>query len=163
MDAVKGIDRILLFRILSKQGTASASKLAFQTEHEVSKSRDVDSTPTKDGVRQSLGELETEISVTSILAKGDEFAGEMEEAFDNGDIVEIWDIDRSAKGTEDKYKATYYQAYMTSFSQSPNSEDDVEMSMDFSINGKGQKGEATLTAEQADVVQYAFHDTTPKV
>lgn len=163
MEAVQGIDRILLFRILKNQEKATASKLAFQTEHEVSKSRDVDTTATKDGNIQSLGELETEISVTSILAKGDEFADEMEDAFDNGEVIEIWDIDRTAKGTGDKYKATYYQAYMTDFSQSPNAEDDVEMSMDFSINGKGQKGEATLTEEQADVVQYVFQDTTKKV
>ena len=160
VETVKGIDRILLFRPLSKQETDAASKLAFQTEHEISKSRDVDSVATKDGYRQSLGDLETEISVTSILAKDDPFADEMEEAFDEGEIIEIWDIDRSAEGTEGKFKATYYQAYATDFSQSPNAEDDVEMSIDFSVNGKGQKGEATLTEEQADVVQYAFADTT---
>lgn len=163
METAKGIDRILLFRPISKQGTDSASKLAFQTEHEVSKSRDVDSYATKDGYRQSLGELETEISVTSILAQGDTFADEMEQAFDDGEIIEIWDIDRADEGVEGKFKATYYQAYATDFSQSPNAEDDIEMSIDFSVNGKGQKGEATLTEEQADVVQYAFQDTTAAV
>lgn len=160
MEAVKGINRILLFRPLNKAGTEAASKLAFQTEHDVSKSRDVDSVSTKDGKIQSLGDLETEISVTSVLAKGDTFAEEMEKAFDDGEIIEIWDIDRTGEGSDGKYPATYYQAYATTFNQTPNAEDDVEMSIDFAVNGKGQKGEATLTAEQESVVQYAFTDTT---
>lgn len=161
VETLKGIDRILLFRVLAEEGSAvSASKLAFQTEHEISKTRDVNGTATKDGMRQSLGELETEISVTSILAKGDAFATEIEQAFDDGKVIEIWDIDRSGEGALGKYPATYYQAYMTDFSQNPNAEDDVELSMDFSVNGKGVKGEATLTGAQAEVVQYAFKDTT---
>lgn len=160
METVKGINRILLFRPLNKAGTEAASKLAFQTEHDVSKSRDVDSVSTKDGKIQSLGDLETEISVTSVLAKGDTFAEEMEKAFDDGEIIEIWDIDRTGEGSDGKYPATYYQAYATTFNQTPNAEDDVEMSIDFAVNGKGQKGEATLTAEQESVVQYAFTDTT---
>lgn len=160
MEAVKGVNRILLFRPLNKAGTEAASKLAFQTEHDVSKSRDVDSVSTKDGKIQSLGDLETEISVTSVLAKGDTFAEEMEKAFDDGEIIEIWDIDRTGEGSDGKYPATYYQAYATTFNQTPNAEDDVEMSIDFAVNGKGQKGEATLTAEQESVVQYAFTDTT---
>lgn len=160
METVKGIDRILLFRPLSLKGTDAASKLAFQTEHDISKSRDVDSVSTKDGKVQSLGDLETEISVTSILAQGDDFAVTMEEAFDDGEVIEIWDIDRTGEGLDGKYPATYYQAYATSFNQTPNAEDDVEMSIDFAVNGKGQKGEATLTAEQESVVQYAFTDTT---
>lgn len=157
---LKGIDRILLFRVLAEEGASvTASKLAYQTEHEISKSRDSDSTPTKDGAVVSLGDLETEISVTSILAQGDEFADEIEQAFDDGKVIEIWDIDRSGEASADKYPATYYQAYMTDYSQTPNAEDDVEMEMEFSVNGKGQKGEATLTESQADVVQYAFKDT----
>ncbi len=158
VETQKGIDRILLFRVLDSAG--EASKLAFQTEHEVSKTRDSDSVATKDGAVRSLGDLETEISVTSILAKGDEFADEIEEAFDDGEVIEIWDIDRSGEVSGGKHPATYFQAYMTDFSQTPNAEDDVEMEMEFSVNGKGVKGEATLSEEQADVVQYAFQDTT---
>ncbi|MDN6385331.1 MAG: phage major tail protein, TP901-1 family [Alkalibacterium sp.] len=161
VETAKGIDRILLFRVLDSKD--AASKLAFQTEHEVSKTRDSDSVATKDGYVQSLGDLETEISVTSILAQGDEFATEIEEAFDDGKVIEIWDIDRNGEASADKYPATYYQAYMTDFSQTPNAEDDIEMEMEFSVNGKGVKGEATLTEEQETVVQYAFKDTTAEV
>ena len=41
-----------------------------------------------------------------------------------------------------------------------NSEDSVELELEFSINGVGKDGFATLTADQAEVVQYVFKDTT---
>lgn len=160
VETAKGIDRILLFRQLSKASTNAAGKLAFQTEHEASKSRDVESTSTKDGNVQALGAIEEEVSVTSILAKGDEFVTELEDAFDAGEVIEIWDIDRGGESEDNKYPAKYYQGYITEFTQSPNSEDDVELSMSFAINGLGQRGLATLTDAQADVVQYVFQDTT---
>lgn len=159
VETLKGIDRILLFRVYKPTGAVAASKLAFQTEHEVSMSRDVDSTKTKDGTRQVLGDVEIEISATSIVAKGDAVVSDLKKAFLDGDIIEIWDIDRSGEGTSGKYPATYFQGYMTDFSQNPNAEDDVELSMDFAINAQGVEGEATLTAEQNDVLQYAFTDT----
>lgn len=163
MDTVKGIDRILLFRRLSDAGTAAAAKLAFQTEHEATKSRDIDGVATKDGTVRSVGPIETEISVTSILGAGDTLADDLETAFDEGEIIEIWDIHRGATPTGEKYPATYYQAYMSEFAQSTNAEDDIELSMSFAVNGLGQKGDATLTADQAEVVQYAFKDTVIEV
>lgn len=158
MDTAKGIDRILLFRQLSKAQTNAAGKLAFQTEHETSKSRDVEATSTKDGVKQALGAIEEEISVTSILAKGDDFIVELEDAFDAGEVIEIWDIDRGGVAEENKFPAKYYQGYITEFTQSPNSEDDVELSMSFAINGLGKRGMATLTENQATFL-YEFRDT----
>ncbi len=35
----------------------------------------------------------------------------------------------------------------------------LELSLEFGVFGKPQKGYATLTDEQADVVQYVFKDT----
>ena len=67
---------------------------------------------------------------------------------------------KGAGDNADKYKATYYQGYVTSFGKSPNAEDTVEVSLEFGINGKGAKGFATLTADQEEVVQYVFKDTT---
>lgn len=161
-EAVKGIDIILLFRLLEDATEESAKKLAFQTEHENTKSKDGDSVATKDGPIRTPGALEFDFSCTSILAKGDEYVDKLEEALDDDKIIEIWEINRAEKGTgenADKYKATYYQGYVTSFGKNPNSEDSVELSLEFGINGKGAKGYATLTAEQEEVVQYVFKDT----
>ncbi|WP_269760150.1 phage major tail protein, TP901-1 family [Streptococcus dysgalactiae] len=164
LEAKQGIHSILLFRLLEEASDNAAAKLAFQTEHEVGKSRDIDGKKTKDGVIQSLGALEYDFKATSILAKGDKLAAKLEEAMEKGKIIEIWDID-SEKASEDsgssgKYPATYYQGYISSFNAKKNAEENIEIEMEFAINGVGQRGNATLTEAQKLAVQYKFTDTT---
>lgn len=159
LTAKQGKDIILLYRVLSKASTEAAWKLAFQTEHSNEKTRDYNTTATKDGPVGALTEVEYSLSATSIAANGDPHLGEMDDAMDNGDIIEVWEIDKAEKGSDGKYKAKYLRAYLTSFSYEPNSEDALELSMEFGVFGKPQKGQATLTEEQANVVQYVFKDT----
>ena len=161
-EAVLGINQILLYRILSEAGTLAASKLAFQTEHEVTESKDMDSVATKDGNIGVPGQLETEISCTSILAVGDTMVKKLRDAMRNNELVEVWDIDKTAEPVASKYPATYYQGYITEYSKSAGAEDTVEISFSFAPNGVGVDGQATLTVEQAAVVQYVFSDTTIK-
>ncbi|MDS1011808.1 MULTISPECIES: phage major tail protein, TP901-1 family [Lactococcus] len=159
LTAKQGKDIILLYRLLSKATKEAAWKLAFQTEHSNEKTRDYNTTATKDGTIGSLAAIEYSLSATSIAANGDPHLGEMDDAMDNGDIIEVWEIDKAEKGSDGKYKAKYLRAYLTSFSYEPNSEDALELSMEFGVFGKPQKGNATLTEEQANVVQYVFKDT----
>lgn len=162
LEAKQGIHAILLFRLLKEASSEKAAKLAFQTEHEVGKSRDVDGKKTKDGIIQSVGALEYDFKATSILAKGDKLAAKLEEAMEKGELVEIWDIDSEKPDEKQsgKYPATYYQGYISSFSAKKNAEENIEIEMEFAINGVGQKGFATLTEEQKAAVQYKFKDTT---
>ena len=74
METVLGNDKILLFRILGEEG--NAWKLAFQTEHTSSESRDFTSEQTKDGAVTSPGAYEATYSVTSYLKKGDNYIQE---------------------------------------------------------------------------------------
>ncbi|MBO0456285.1 phage major tail protein, TP901-1 family [Enterococcus hulanensis] len=165
MEAKKGIDVILLYRILSKATEEAAWKMAFQTEHDNKMSIDTESTPTKDGPVQNPGELEYDFSATSILAKGDKRAKELKNAMKKREIIEIWEIDKAEKAPESdtenkgKYEGTYYQGYITSYGTKPNSQDSLELELEFAINGEGQDGYCTLTDEQATVVQYVFKDT----
>ncbi|SQF66352.1 phage major tail protein, TP901-1 family [Streptococcus dysgalactiae] len=164
LEAKQGIHSILLFRLLEKASDNAAAKLAFQTEHEVGKSRDIDGKKTKDGVIQSLGALEYDFKATSILAKGDKLAGDLEKAMEEGKVIEIWDVD-SEEASKDssnsgKYPATYYQGYISSFNAKKNAEENIEIEMEFAINGVGQRGFATLTEAQKLAVQYKFTDTT---
>ena len=159
LTAKQGKDIILLYRLLSKATKEAAWKLAFQTEHSNEKTRDYNTTATKDGIIGSLAAIEYSLSATSIAANGDPHLGEMDDAMDNGDIIEVWEIDKAEKGSDGKYKAKYLRAYLTSFSYEPNSEDALELSLEFGVFGKPQKGQATLTEEQANVVQYVFKDT----
>lgn len=159
LTAKQGKDIILLYRLLSKATKEAAWKLAFQTEHSNEKTRDYNTTATKDGTIGSLAAIEYSLSATSIAANGDPHLDEMDKAFDNGEIIEVWEIDKAEKGSDGKYKAKYLRAYLTSFSYEPNSEDALELSLEFGVFGKPQKGQATLTEEQANVVQYVFKDT----
>lgn len=140
--AKQGKNIILLYRLLKKAKDEAAWKLAFQTDHSSEKTRDYNTTPTKDGPVGALAETEYSLSATSIAADGDSHIDEMDDAFDDGDIVEVWEIDKAEKGTgdtADKYKAKYLRAYLTSFSYEPNSEDALELSLEFGVFGKPQK------------------------
>ncbi|SPS12101.1 Chaperonin GroEL [Lactococcus lactis] len=159
LTAKQGKDIILLYRLLSKATKEAAWKLAFQTEHSNEKTRDYNTTTTKDGTIGSLAAIEYSLSATSIAANGDPHLDEMDKAFDDGEIIEVWEIDKAEKASDGKYKAKYLRAYLTSFSYEPNSEDALELSLEFGVFGKPQKGQATLTEEQANVVQYVFKDT----
>jgi len=161
-EALQGKNLIILFRILKDATKKTATKLAFQTEHELTESKDSDSIPTKDGNIAVPGALETELDVTSIMALGDTLPDDLREALRKGLLVEIWEVNLAEKGTltnSSKYKATYFQGYVTEWSRNPNAEDALELSISFVINGEGQDGFATLTEGQEAVVQYVFKDT----
>ena len=162
-ESIKGIDQILLFRELGNGD--KATKLMFQTEHSVERSLDGgDSVATKDGSISSPGTAEIEVPFSSIMARGDECYTMLLDCFEKNKTVEIWAIDKGAepKGEDGvtKYPASYMQGKLTEFSETANAEDMMELEGTISVNGLPQKGDATLTVEQAEVVQYVFKDTT---
>lgn len=162
-EAVQGKQLIYLFRIQSKASQQAATVLAFQTEGERTTSKDADSTATKDGSIRTPGVAEIEVSTTSIMAKGDTTVNDLENAMLNDELVECWELNRAEPGAsenEGKYKAKYYQGYITEVSYSASAEDMIEVSMTFGANGNGKDGYATLSAEQEEAADYAFKDTT---
>ena len=164
MGAIKGNKIVYLYRLLADAKTMAAGALAFQTENSRTKSRDSDTVVTTDGPIRVPGDIETEISATALFAdENDEMIAKLEQAIDTGERVEIWEVNLTKKGTGDsvsKYKAKYFQGYVTSFELSSNAEDHAEASIDFAIEGTGKDGYATLTAEQEEVASYVFKDTT---
>ena len=160
-EAVRGKRLVYLYRIASKTATDNGVTMAFTTENERTKSKDADSTETKDGSIRTPGASETEISVTSILAKGDELVDDLEAAMDNDELIEIWEanLDEPASGGDNKFKGMYFQGYITEFGKSSSAEDFVEISMTFGINGTGASGDVTVTTEQQEVAAYVFKDT----
>ena len=158
-EAVAGKKLIYLFRILSKAANTNAMAMAFTTENERSKSKDVESTETKDGPVLTPGAVETEISATAILAVGDTMAEEFEDALDNNEIIEIWEVNLAESASEGKYKGRYFQGYLTELTLTSSAEEHVEYETTFAINGSGVKGEVTVSKEQAEVASYVFADT----
>lgn len=163
MEALKGKNSILLFRLLEDAAKNKAAKLAFQTEHSVDKSRDSDVTETKDGPVTVGQGMEEEISFNCIMAKDDPVAKMLDKALVENKTVEVWEVDVTPnKDGGNKYPAIYRQGIVTEFNKSANVEDLIELEATFVTSGIGQEGEVTLTQEQQEVVQYKFTDTEPK-
>jgi TP901-1 family phage major tail protein len=159
-EAVAGKKIIYLYRILSEAASNAATALAFTTENERDKTKDADSTITKDGSIRTPSESETEITASSILSKGDTLIDKLETAMDNDEIIEIWEVNLEEPGSTDgTYKGTYFQGYITEIDKTANAEDMVEISLTFGINGKGAKGDVTVTDEQKEIATYVFKDT----
>lgn len=159
MEALKGQNQILLFRLLKDATTKKAAKMAFQTEHETSESADAEVTQTKDGPISVSAGIEEEITFNCIMARGDEVDEMLRQAMREKEIVEVWEVDITEKSEEERYPAEYRQGLVTERSKTANAEDLIEVEYSFTTNGISQSGEVTLTSEQEEVIQYAFRDT----
>ena len=158
MEAIKGINQILLWRLLENAGSVAGAKLAFQTEHSVSMSRSADTTETKDGAIVTGGGLEEEVPFSCIMAKDDPVVTMLNDALKGNKTLELWEVDIT-EAVEGKYPAVYRQGLLSELEKTANAEDLIEISGTFVTNGLAQDGQVELTAEQAEVVQYAFRDT----
>lgn len=160
-EAVQGKKIVYLYRLLSEKASADAVMLAFTTENGRTKSKDADSTATKDGSIRTPGTAEVEITATSILAKGDTMIGKLEDAMDNDELIEIWEanLEEAAETGENKFSGRYFQGYLTEFEITSSAEDFVECSLTFGINGSGAKGDVTVSVEQQEMANYVFTDT----
>lgn len=161
-EAVHGKKLAYLYRLLSEAATNNATHVAFTTENGRTMSRDADTVATKDGAIRVPGEVETEITTTALLAVGDTTIEKLEDALISGEKVEVWEVNLAEKGIgANKFKARYYQGYVTEFEKTSSAEDHVECSLTFGIEGSGAKGEATVSENQQEMIEtYGFADTT---
>ena len=95
MGAVKGIDIIWLYRVLEDATSEAAFKIGYQMESELSESRDADLTITKDGGVRIPGALESEGSMTSVLASHDTYIKKLRQALRDGKLCEFWEINKA--------------------------------------------------------------------
>ena len=160
-EAVQGKKIVYLSRVLSEAKTENGAALAFTTENGRTKSKDADSTATKDGSIRTPGVAEVEITATSILSKGDKLISKLEDALDNDSLLEIWEanLDEPASAGNNKFKGRYFQGYLTELELTSNAEDYVEVSLTFGINGDGKSGDVTIPTAQQEVASYVFADT----
>lgn len=161
-EAVQGKKIVYLFRIFSEATTTTGKTMAFTTENERTKSKDADSTETKDGSIRTPGASEMEITATCILSTGDTMISKLEKAMDDDALIEIWEANLSepASSGENKFKGRYFQGYITEIGKSSPADGFVEVSLTFGINGSGAEGDVTVTTEQQEEASYVFKDTT---
>ncbi len=160
-ETVQGKKIVYLFRIAEEAETNAGTVLAFTTENTRTKSKDADSTMTKDGAVRTPGAEEVEISATTLLTKGDTMIDKLEDALDNDKLLEIWEANLEEPAeTPNKFSGMYFQGYLTELEKSSNAEDNVEISLTFGVNGTGKRGEVTVDTEQQQMADYVFTDTT---
>lgn len=161
-EAVSGKKIVYLYRIAEKAKEEAAKNLAFTTENGRTKSKDAESTATKDGSIRTPGAAETEITATAVLSKGDKLIAELEDAMDSDKLIEIWEanLEDPAEPGPNKFKGMYFQGYLTEVETTSSAEENVEVSLTFGINGSGKRGDVTVTTQQQEVAAYVFKDTT---
>ena len=159
--AVSGKRIIYLYRVQSQAASDAGTAIAFVTENGRTKSKDADSTATKDGSIRTPGVTDQEITCTSILSQGDTLIDSLEDAMDQDALLEVWEVnlDEPVTGQDNKYKGMYFQGYLTELEKTSSAEDMVEVSLTFGINGNGKRGNVTVTAAQQEVADYVFTDT----
>lgn len=160
-EAVQGKRMVYLYRLHKDAATTDGATLAFVTENSRTKSKESESTVTKDGSITTPGTIEQEITSTSLLAKDSKMVENLEDALDNGELLDIWEanLDEPAVDGENKFKGRYFQGYLTELEVTSSAEEYVELSHTFAINGAGVRGDVTVTAEQQEMANYVFADT----
>lgn len=158
-EAVHGKKLVYLYRIMKDAATTDGATLAFTTENGRTKSKDADTTATKDGTIRTPGAIEQEITATSLLTVGDELIAKLEEAMENDELVEIWEANLEESSSDNKFAGRYFQGYITELEITSTAEDYVECSLTFAINGAGVKGDVTVSEEQQEIASYVFKDT----
>ena len=157
---VQGRDKILLFRVLGD--AEAAKKLAFQTSHTFTFSRERDTIVTKDGNVLSDNGLTTEVPIEAIQKRGDRLFGMLTIAAIKGLKLEVWEVsvDEGLKNDEGEYPAIYTQGYLDSWELPAGVEDESTVSSTLLVEGEPQFGYTPLSADQETAVQYAFRKTT---
>lgn len=163
MAVAKGKNIVLLIRDLS-QPTTEADYILYQTDFSKTISKEIDETVTKTGTIKATSDSSTEISVTALAQEDDAVLDTLEDGMHTDNRYGFWEINKAvvSEGAEDagKYKALYYEGEITNFDMTAGAEGPIEVTMDLTIEGVGQRGFATLTEEQEEFVQYVFKDTT---
>lgn len=155
--AANGKDKILMFRKLGDK--KAAAKLALQTKHKWEYERKTESTPTKDGAVVSNGGLEVKLNIEAVASR-DELNETLKQSVIQGFKLEVWEIDLAGKKRGGKYPALYAQGSLGKWEVPANVEDLIELSTEMAIDGVPQEGYATLSAEHAKEIAYAFRDVT---
>lgn len=161
---IQGKRIIYLFRKLSEKSTKAGANVAFVTENERTKSRDSDSTATKDGNIVTAGSLEHKVTASyleSVEASGDSHftSDDLEDCIDNNTLMEIWEVNLDKpSATQGKYEGRYMQGYITDWSRTSAADEAAEGEITFSVNGTGVTGNVTVSNAIIDAATYVFAD-----
>ena len=154
---IQGVKKVLFFQAMDDTTTdGSGLRLAFQTEHTLTQERETIEELTKDGNIKDTGDINASLSFTSYVAKNDPTFDLLQEAFNNNESLQVWEVDLTEKDEGETYDSLYAQGKLTSFEVSNSADGFSELSTELAINLIPQRGPVTVSEAQFDAVQYAF-------
>lgn len=157
MAILSGIDRLLLFRI-DGDTSQNAWKVPYQTEHDFSESRDFEVTETKDGSVSSAGAYEGTISLTALAKQGGETIQQLKEVLRerNPRKVKVWEIEVVDVDEETTtIPGEYMLCNLTDLSSTAPTDGNVEITLDFTVEGRPQVGDVNVTPQLLAIIQQA--------
>lgn len=162
-EVLKGKNIVLFFRPLSKRETMDAARLRFQIDHTLSKSKNVESTTTKDGKINTVSDGDSTFDISSLAYREDtktiNIWKELEKYFDSEELMEVWQVDCTGVTPENlDVKPTYFQGLFTDFELSAPADGNAELSFSFAINGRGVEGSDKLTQTQLAAIQNGLYE-----
>lgn len=155
----KGINTVLFFQALDDSTTdGNQLRLAFQTDHSISRERETMEEQTKDGMLKDTGNEDVSVDITSYVVRNDATHELLKRAYTDDEVLQCWEVDITEQTEDGKYPATYMQGKLTNYNTSAGTDGYTELSTTFAVNLSPRDGEVTLSPEQFTAVQYAFHD-----
>lgn len=155
----RGQKTVLFFQ--SMEGTETDGnqlRLAFQTDHSISRERETIEEQTKDGTLKGTGNENVSVDITAYVVRDDATHQLLKDAYVNNEPIQAWEVDITEESSAGQYPATYMQGTLTSYNTSSGTDGYTELSTTFAVNLSPQEGEVTMTPEQFTAVQYAFKD-----
>lgn len=155
----KGQKTVLFFQKLNDATTdGNKLRLAFQTDHSLSRERESIEEATKDGTLKDTGNESASFDITAYVSRDDATHKLVKDAYTNDELIQVWEVDITTPMESGKYPALYAQGKFTNYNTSSSVDGYTELSTTFAVNLTPQDGEVTLTPDQFSAVQYAFHD-----
>lgn len=156
-ELLSGRSALVFFREEKNHATEDGTRYRFQTEVSMSEEKENESTPTTDGVVNSISDGENTIELSSVAYTDDEETTsqwrELRGLFRKNTKMEVWIIYNTGEEEQD---ADYAQGYFTSFEMSAAADGQIELSASFAIDGTPKEGTERLTAEQLGLMDAGY-------
>lgn len=158
-EAMNAKDIFYLVQSMASDGTEEAFIPGIPTEGTYSRETDVSSESTKLGNINFPGNVSESFELTLYNVMDDEGINLLDDAFDKGEKVKIWRVNRQ-KNSSDSHDARFGIGVIESIEETDGSEGGIEFSTTIQINGRTQKDTIASIPQEVldllDAVQYPF-------
>ncbi|ARQ94588.1 major tail protein [Weissella phage PWc] len=154
----EGVKKIIMVRKLADEAKEDAKRLSLQTTHSITSESKANETTTKDGVINVFDQTTTSMDL-EFIGSDDPLYDILKDASYDKEKLELWEIDFNLATTDKKYKAYYMRGTVSSFEEDNDADGFSTTKVEFTVDGKPQRGTVELENDVVSDIQYAFRDT----